>query len=95
MDTQRIVLEFVEALILSQNNLFVKIGKINELILFKYINNLPSDFILDESTAIVNIYLSYKESVFEKKQSFKLYDSKCRNCNKNNQITSLLQVIKP
>ena len=87
------VTETVElATIYSANNLNVKIRNINDLALYKNINNLPNDFTLFESTTLINIFLSYSNSSFEKVKSFRLYDSKCRECNKNSQSTWLIDV---
>lgn len=76
----------------SDNNLNVRIPNFRDLALFKNVNNLPNDYILAESTTEVKISLSYSRTNFEKSKSFRLYDSKCRECNKNSQATWLIDV---
>ena len=94
VSTTRTILSYTTATTFSESNVLVRIDNLDQLSLYKYINDLPTDFLLKESSAVVNIYLSYKNSTFVKQKSFKLYDSKCRTCRSNTQATSLISVNK-
>ena len=65
---------------LSENNLQIKLNKINELTLYKNINKIPTDFVLKSSQTSIKLYISYTNVKFDQSTSFTIYDSKCRAC---------------
>jgi len=82
-----------DALIISQNNVQTNINHLEMFTLFKNIHN--SNKVFDDSTATVNIYLSYVKNKFSEsaKTVLKLFDSKCTDCNGVTKPVSILLIL--
>lgn len=91
--TVRVIEKYTTAERLTIQELKINVDGLHELALFAGINNLESDFIAAESTATINIYISYLNSSFSLYSSITLYDSACRECSQDG-ATELLPVRK-
>lgn len=78
-----ILTEYTEAETLSENNIAIQIGRIEETVLFQNIYNLlPTSFQALQSMTRVEISISYFNSTLDQgeKVYFTMYDSLCREC---------------
>lgn len=84
--------EYSTAETLSENNIVIQIKNIKETALFKGINNVSLSFIPLDSSARVEIEISYFNNTLGQNDNvyFTIYDSKCREC--INKETSILSV---
>lgn len=76
------ITEYTECETVSENNIIITLGKIQETALFQNIFGLPTSYDALQSDVQVEISISYFNNSLDQGQYvyFRLYDSKCREC---------------